>query len=187
MTTIAYTAPAGLVASIVVNRTQRFKYLIVTGWVLLASGLGSNVTMEPDSSKAVLYAPHCLAVHRFRDPVPDASVRGYVEASVRDGLIPPVMMVPSELAEVAYEIIESFPKTVQEACRWVYAGSMRTVWWVMTGISIVGLLVSLTCRNAEVKGELSGSQKFQDERPAQRVKRHRGLAVSAYRDGRFRC
>ncbi|KAH8431997.1 uncharacterized protein LDX57_009644 [Aspergillus melleus] len=80
MTCIAYSAPAGLVASMLVKRTQRFKYIIVVGWALLAAGMGSNVrflfhqknlanllqsnvdgcgedqiTMHPDSSKAVLY------------------------------------------------------------------------------------------------------------------------------------
>ena len=43
MTTLAYSAPAGLVASIIVKRTQRFKYLIVIGWALLVAGLGANV------------------------------------------------------------------------------------------------------------------------------------------------
>jgi hypothetical protein len=43
MTTIAYSAPAGLVASIIVKRTGRFKYLIVIGWALLVAGMGTNV------------------------------------------------------------------------------------------------------------------------------------------------
>lgn len=43
MTTLAYSAPAGLVASVVVKRMQRFKYLITIGWALLAAGVGSNV------------------------------------------------------------------------------------------------------------------------------------------------
>jgi hypothetical protein len=43
MTTIAYSAPAGLVASIVVKKIQKFKYIVVTGWVLLSVGMGSNV------------------------------------------------------------------------------------------------------------------------------------------------
>jgi len=43
MTTIAYSAPAGLVASIIVKRTGRFKYLIVIGWALLLAGMGTNV------------------------------------------------------------------------------------------------------------------------------------------------
>lgn len=88
MTCIAYSAPAGLVASIIVKRTQHFKYIIVVGWALLAIGMGTNVrtmplanfakdfvfvkqnrelfsnplqiTMHPDSSKAVLYGPRVL-------------------------------------------------------------------------------------------------------------------------------
>ncbi|KAJ5673617.1 hypothetical protein N7507_002744 [Penicillium longicatenatum] len=60
MTCIAYSAPAGLVASMVVKRTQHFKYIIVVGWALLAAGMGSNVTMHPDSSKAMLYGPRVL-------------------------------------------------------------------------------------------------------------------------------
>lgn len=43
MTTLAYSAPAGLVASIIVKRTQKFKLLISIGWALLAAGVGSNV------------------------------------------------------------------------------------------------------------------------------------------------
>ncbi|PWY67924.1 MFS general substrate transporter [Aspergillus heteromorphus CBS 117.55] len=61
MTSIAYAAPAGFVSSMVIKRTQRFKYIIVTGWGLLAAGLGTNVTMHPNSSPAMLYAPRVLA------------------------------------------------------------------------------------------------------------------------------
>jgi ascorbate-specific PTS system EIIC-type component UlaA len=43
MTTIAYSAPAGLVASILVKRIQKFKYIVITGWILLSVGMGSNV------------------------------------------------------------------------------------------------------------------------------------------------
>jgi hypothetical protein len=32
-------APAGLVASMLVKRTQHFKYIIVVGWALLAAGM----------------------------------------------------------------------------------------------------------------------------------------------------
>ncbi|OJD12995.1 hypothetical protein AJ78_06488 [Emergomyces pasteurianus Ep9510] len=60
MTCIAYSAPAGLVASMLVKRTQHFKYIIVVGWALLAAGMGSNITMRPDSSKAILYGPRVL-------------------------------------------------------------------------------------------------------------------------------
>ncbi|PKY07163.1 MFS general substrate transporter [Aspergillus campestris IBT 28561] len=60
MTCIAYSAPAGLVASIIVKRTQHFKYIIVVGWALLAAGMGTNITMHPSSTKAMLYGPRVL-------------------------------------------------------------------------------------------------------------------------------
>ncbi|PYH90959.1 MFS general substrate transporter [Aspergillus ellipticus CBS 707.79] len=60
MTSIAYAAPAGFVSSMLIKRTQRFKYIIVIGWGLLAAGMGTNVTMHPDSSPATLYAPRIL-------------------------------------------------------------------------------------------------------------------------------
>ena len=163
--------------------------------------------MEPNSSKAILYAPRCLAsigagilfpmplfavqaTQRGDDVGVATSVQVFarslgtafgvglggvifqnewakqVQASINKGSIPPSMKIPSELAETAYQIIGNFPEQVQDSYRWVYADSMKTVWWVMTGISVVGLLISLTCSNAEVKGGLSGKQNFEDKRPA---------------------
>ena len=78
-------------------------------------------------------------------------------------LIPADKAIPSSLAEIAYQNIKRFPEAVQDAYRWVYSDSMKTVWWVMMGLSIVGLLISLTARNDEVRGGLSGSQSFQDK------------------------
>ncbi|CAG7974459.1 unnamed protein product [Penicillium nalgiovense] len=60
MTCIAYSAPAGLVASMLVKRTQHFKYIIVVGWALLAAGMETNVTIHLDSSKAMFYGPRVL-------------------------------------------------------------------------------------------------------------------------------
>ncbi|KAI1194787.1 hypothetical protein F5X97DRAFT_263829 [Nemania serpens] len=57
LTTLAYAAPAGLVASILVKRTKRFEYLIVIERAFLLAVVTSKVTMHPDSSKAVPYAP----------------------------------------------------------------------------------------------------------------------------------
>lgn len=83
MTILAYIAPTAIISSILIKRTQKFKYIVVAGWIVLAAGMGSNVStiyilkkkswfmtqthvtnqvsMHPDSSKAVLYAPRCLA------------------------------------------------------------------------------------------------------------------------------
>ncbi|KAL9105950.1 MAG: hypothetical protein Q9227_008943 [Pyrenula ochraceoflavens] len=86
-----------------------------------------------------------------------------VSNNVAKNRIPAKMVIPSSLAEIAYEKVKEFPESVQNAYRWVYSDSMRTVWWVMMGLSIVGLLISLTARNDEIRGGLSGSQNFQDK------------------------
>ena len=83
---------------------------------------------------------------------------------VAAGKIPETFMIPSSLAESAYGVIRKFPGPVQEAYRWLYSDSLKTVWWVMMGLSIVGFLISLTARNDEVTGGLSGSQNFQDKK-----------------------
>lgn len=204
MNILAYTAPAALVASIIIKRTQKFKYLIVVGWVLMAAGMGSNVTMRPDSSKAVLYAPRCIASigAGLLFPIPLFAVQvrqrgedvgiatslqvfarslgtafgvglggvifqnewtNVVSEKIKEGVIPESLEISSSHAEIAYEIIKQFPQSVQEAYRWVFADSMMTIWWVLMGIAIVGFLVSLTARNDEVRGGLSGSQNFVDK------------------------
>lgn len=205
MTTIAYSAPAGLVASIIVKQSGRFKYLIVIGWALLVAGVGSNVTMHPDSSRAVLYAPRCLASigAGILFPMPlfavQARQRGedvgiatstqvfarslgtafgvglggvifqnewtkLISKDVAKGNIPEEMFIPSNLAETAYQVIREFPEPVQETYRWLYSNSLKTVWWVMMGLSLVGFLISLTARNDEIRGGLSGLQNFQEKK-----------------------
>ena len=79
-------------------------------------------------------------------------------------MIPETFLIPSDLAESAYGVIGKFPEPIQEVYRWLYSDSLKTVWWVMMGLSIVGFLVSLTARNDEVNGGLSGSQNFQDKK-----------------------
>lgn len=74
--------------------------------------------------------------------------------------IPENLAIPRNLAETAYEVIRGFPEPVQEIYRWLYRDSLKTVWWVMMGLSLVGFLTSLTAGNDEVRGGLSGSQNF---------------------------
>lgn len=53
MNVSAYMTPAAIVASLVIKRTLRFKYMIVTGWVLLAVGMGVNV-------RHLIFSLHCM-------------------------------------------------------------------------------------------------------------------------------
>lgn len=160
--------------------------------------------MNPNSSKAVLYAPRCLASigagilfpmplfavqarQRGEDIGIATSVQVFarslgtafgvglggvifqnewtriVSVNVREKKIPDSLAIPGSLAEIAYEIIENFSEPVQASYRWVFSDSLRTIWWVLMGLSIGGFLVSLTARNDKVVGGLSGSQNFQNK------------------------
>lgn len=161
--------------------------------------------MHPDSSKAILYAPRCLASigagilfpmplfavqarQRGEDVGIATSVQVFarslgtafgvglggvifqnewtrlVSRDVRQNKIPESLAIPSSLAEIAYKEIKELPEAVQQAYRWVYSDSLKTVWWVLMGLSIAGFLISLTARNDEVRGGLSGSQNFKDKK-----------------------
>lgn len=161
--------------------------------------------MHPDSSKAILYAPRCLASigAGILFPMPlfavQARQRGedigiatsiqvfarslgtafgvglggvifqnewtrIVSRNVRENKIPTSLAIPGSHAEIAYEIIENFPEVIQAAYRWVFSDSLKTIWWVLMGLSIGGFLVSLTARNDKVAGGLSGSQNFDDKK-----------------------
>lgn len=74
------------------------------------------------------------------------------------------MLIPSNLAEITYQIIRHFPELVQETYLWLYSDSLKTVRWVMMGLSLVSFLISLIASNDQVKGGLSGSQNFQDKK-----------------------
>lgn len=82
---------------------------------------------------------------------------------VAAGAIPEAYIIPSNLAEVGYGIIKGFPQEVQTEYRWLYSGSLNSVWWVMMGLSLGGLLVSLTGRNERLRQGLNGSQNFVDK------------------------
>jgi len=161
--------------------------------------------MHPNSSKAILYAPRCLAsigaglsfpmslfAVQTRQKGDDIGTATSVQIFARSlgttfgvGLggvifqnkwttvvgrhvisndIPQSFIIPSNVAEVAYGIIKQFPEAVQEQYRWIYSDSLNTVWYVMTGVSLLGLAVSFLVRGDLIKGGLSGSQNFQDRK-----------------------
>lgn len=87
-----------------------------------------------------------------------------IDKKVAVGKIPKEYMPKSDLAEVGYDIVKSFPEEVQIEYRWLYADSSDAVWWAMVGFSLVGFVVSLVARNETLRGGLSGSQTFQDKK-----------------------
>jgi hypothetical protein len=89
-----------------------------------------------------------------------------VEEGVAAQKIPEAYAIPSNLAEVAYKLIAQFPQPILTEYQWIYSNSLNTVWYVMMGLSLFGLLVSLIARNDLVRGGLSGSQNFLDKEKA---------------------
>jgi len=74
--------------------------------------------------------------------------------------IPAQYTIGSNDAEIAYEIIPGFPKDIQTKYRWIYADSLKVVWWVMMAIGLLGLAVSLVARNESLNRGLTGKQNF---------------------------
>lgn len=94
-----------------------------------------------------------------------------VNSAIRAGKIPEQLIVKSNVAEIAYQMIKKFPTAVQGEYEWIYARSLATMWYVMMGLSLAGFAVSLIARNDEVKGGLSGTQNFVEEKKVPDVER----------------
>ncbi|EEH49899.2 uncharacterized protein PADG_05978 [Paracoccidioides brasiliensis Pb18] len=75
----------------------------------------------------------------------------------------PLMLIPGSQADAAFDIIKTFPESVQEIYRFVYANSLRTVWYVITGISGFALLVSLAMRDESLNKDAKGRHQFDHE------------------------
>ncbi|KKZ62105.1 hypothetical protein EMCG_03399 [[Emmonsia] crescens] len=76
----------------------------------------------------------------------------------------PEMWIHGSQADAAFGLIKSFPESVQEIYRHVYADSLRTIWYVLTGISGFAFLVSLAMRNESLNKEAKGRHQFDHER-----------------------
>ena len=69
----------------------------------------------------------------------------------------------------AYKDIETFPEHVVTAYRYIYADSLRTVWYVTTGIAATGLVVSSLVRNESMDRGGQSKQVFNNERQEKKV------------------
>lgn len=83
-----------------------------------------------------------------------------VSARIADGRIPQQFELSSEMAEVAYDVLSDFPETVHLEYQWVYAYSVQTIWWVMFGLTVLGLASSLVMRNESLDRGFTGNQGF---------------------------
>jgi len=95
----------------------------------------------------------------------------YVNQGVADATIPREYLITGAQAAGAYKVIGTFPEHVTASYRYVYADSLRTVWYVTTGIAAAGFLVSFLVRNESMDGGQQSKQAFNHQR---REKKERG-------------
>ena len=84
------------------------------------------------------------------------------------GAIPPQFIITGAESAGAYGAIRSFPQSFINVYRYVYAGSLRTVWYVCTGIAGAGLLASLLVRNESMDQGNKSKQAFKIEKEVEK-------------------
>ncbi|OAX84774.1 hypothetical protein ACJ72_00854 [Emergomyces africanus] len=94
----------------------------------------------------------------------------------------PEMWIPGSQADAAFELIKTFPERVQEVYRYLYADSLRTIWYVLTGISGVALVISLAMRNESLNKEAKGRHQFDHEKGREVV----GVDAEQAREGNIK-
>ena len=87
-----------------------------------------------------------------------------LDQAVRDGEISPAFIVTGAQAAGAYGLIGEFPADITQAYRYIYADSLRVVWYVTTGLAGLGLLASLLVRNESMDRGNNAKQAFRDQK-----------------------
>jgi hypothetical protein len=88
----------------------------------------------------------------------------YIDRAIADGTIPKEFLVTGAQAAGAYKMIGTFPEYVISVYRYVYADSLRTVWYVTTGIAAAGFLVSFLVKNESMDRGQQSKQAFNNKR-----------------------
>jgi hypothetical protein len=73
--------------------------------------------------------------------------------AVSTGRIPSSFIVTGAQAAGAYGLIGEFPRDIVYTYRYIYADSLRVVWYVTTALAGVGLIASLLMRNESMEGK----------------------------------
>lgn len=87
-----------------------------------------------------------------------------VNRAVVAGKIPPAYIVTGAQAAGAYGSIGEFPVEITNVYRYVYADSLRVVWYVTTGLAGAGLIASLLVRNESMDRGNNAKQAFKDQK-----------------------
>lgn len=87
----------------------------------------------------------------------------YANKAVVAGTVPKEYLITGAQAASAYKVIAAFPEPVVRAYRYVYADSVRPVWYVTTGVAAAGLLASFLVRNESMDKGSQSKQAFKDK------------------------
>ena len=86
-----------------------------------------------------------------------------VKGAIESGSLSLAYYIPSNHAEVAYDVIKGYPSAVRLLYQSFYAESLLMVWWVMFAFAIVGLVVSLFGRNESLTPSETGLHSFVED------------------------
>jgi len=99
----------------------------------------------------------------------------YINQAVTDGTVPKEFLITGAQAAGAYKVIGTFPGPVVTAYRYIYADSLRTIWYVTTGIAAAGFLVSFLVRNESMDRGTSRSKLLRMSARRRKWERHRNI------------
>lgn len=88
----------------------------------------------------------------------------YLHKAVEHQDVTKPFIITGAQAASAYDVIKSFPESVQVTYRFIYADSLRIVWYVTTGIAGAGLLASFWVKNESMDRGNNSKQKFKDSK-----------------------
>jgi hypothetical protein len=85
----------------------------------------------------------------------------FVARDVQNRAIPSNLIIKGSHADSAYTTLYTLPKSVLSTYKMVYANALRTIWYVLTALSGLALIVSLVARNESLDKGLTSQHKFE--------------------------
>lgn len=94
----------------------------------------------------------------------------FVAVQVSQGVLSSGDVVSGRDAEAYVSVLLSLPETVRTVYQYVYADSLRVMWYVMVPCAGIGLLVSLLARNLLLDQKHNAIQRFEEMKTKKDIK-----------------
>jgi hypothetical protein len=94
----------------------------------------------------------------------------FVAVQVSQGSLSSGDVVSGRDAEAYVSVLPSLPETVRTVYQYVYADSLRVMWYVMVPFAGIGLLVSLLAKNLLLDQEHNAVQRFEEVKTKEDIK-----------------